>query len=114
MRHGGVRQGDEVFDSYKWHDDVLPGCLTDDQLWGYCIRAGEEMTQEYWGGVKDPVLENLMRIGIFERTDRRDVCLNQSLPAIRHSTAIASRLLPRLTAVETKVWIQKSSLDDNY
>ena len=91
------------FDVHKWHDDTLPKCLTDDQLWGYSIWAGEEMTEDTWGGIKDPVLQNLMRIGIFERKDRQDQCLNQTLPAIRYSTAITSRLLPRFSELETKV-----------
>ena len=69
MKFGQARQDGSEFDIHKWHDDILPECLTDDQLWGYSIRAGEEMTQDTWGGIKDPVLQNLMHIGIFERTD---------------------------------------------
>ena len=113
MKFGQARQDGTEFDVHKWHDDILPECLTDDQLWGYSIRAGEEMTQETWGGIKDPVLQNLMRIGIFERTNRRDQCLNQTLPAIRYSAAITSRLLPRLSELETKVRVQSLYLNND-
>ena len=114
MKFGQTRQDGAEFDVHKWHDDILPECLTDDQLWGYVIQAGKEMTENTWGGdVKDPVLQNLMRIGIFERTDRRDQCLNQTLPAIRYSTAITLRLLPRLSELETKVTVQSLHSSNN-
>ena len=71
------------------------------------------MTQETWGGIKDPVLQNLMKIGIFERTYRQDQCLNQTLPAIRYSAAITSRLLPRLSELETKVTVQSLHLSNH-
>ena len=113
MKFGQARQDGTEFDVHKWHDDILPECLTDDQLWGYLIRAGEEMTQDMWGGIKDPVLQNLMRIGIFERTDRRDECLNQTLLAIWYSAAITLRLLPRLSELETKVTVQSLHLSNH-
>ena len=113
MKFSQACQDGSEFDVHKWHDDTLSECLTDDQLWGYMIRAGEELTEDTWRGVKDPVVQNLMRIGIFERTDRRDQCLNQTLPAIRYSTAITSRLLPRLSELETKVTVQSLHLSIN-
>ena len=103
MKFGQARQDGSSFDVHKWHDDWLPECLTNDQLWGYMIQAVEEMTKDTWGGIKDPVLQNLMRIGIFGHTDRQDQCLNQTLLAIQHSTAIALRILPCLLELETKV-----------
>ena len=51
MKFGQARQDGSEFDVHKWHDDTLPECLTDDQLWGYAIWAGEEMTENTWGGV---------------------------------------------------------------
>ena len=65
------------------------------------------MTEDTWGGIKDPVLMNLMCIGIFKRTDRQDVTLNQTILAIRYSTAITLRILPRLSELETKVRVQQ-------
>ena len=105
MKFGQACQDGLEFNVHKWHDDTLPECLTYDQLWGYSIWAGEEMTEETWGGIKDPVLQNLMRIGIFERIDCRDQCLDQTLPALRYSAAITSRLLPRLSDLETRVTV---------
>ena len=103
MKFGQACQDGSEFNVHKWHNNWLPECLTDDQLWGYAIQAGEEMTKDMWGGIKNPVLQNLMWIGIFERTDRQDQCLNQTLPAIHHATAIALRILPHLSELETKV-----------
>ena len=103
MKFGLPLPSEEVFNPYHWHDDVLHGCLTDNQLWGYMIHAGEELTENYWGELNNLVLENLMKIGIFKQQDRRDMCLNQTMPTIHHATTIASRILPCITTLEIKV-----------
>ena len=64
MKFGQACQDGLEFDVHQWHDNQLPECLTNDQLWGYMIQAGEEMTEDTWGGIKDPVLQNLMCCGV--------------------------------------------------
>ena len=113
MKYSHVLQSEDAFNPYHWHNNYLPECLTNDQLWGYMICVGEEMTEDYWGKMNDPVLTNLMCMGIFECADHREQCLNQTLPTIHHSTTIASRIIPCLKELETKVRVQSLYLNNN-
>jgi hypothetical protein len=91
----------EIRQEPSWRFDNLPDAHSDDRLWGYMIRAAEEFRL---GQPEDPVLYDLMRMGIFDwRGDNDNPRLNQATQAIRHSTALASRILPQILNVEKKV-----------
>ena len=49
MKFGHMLPLEGEFNPYQWHNNYLPKCLTDNQLWGYIIHAGEEMPKNYWG-----------------------------------------------------------------
>ena len=66
------------------------------------IRASEEFRLVDWQEVKDPVMQRLMKMGIFDWKNE-DTRLNQSVAPMRHATALGSRLLGRLLQVEKKV-----------
>ena len=58
-----------------------------------------------WDELNDPVLRRLLRMGIFDwRND--GTRLHQATQAIRHGTAIGTRILGRVLEVERKVPVQ--------
>ena len=71
-------------------------------MWAYMCWALEELRVEWKGVLNDPVLYNLLRMGIFDWKGA-NVRPNASIPAMRFSTALATRLLPRILELEKKV-----------
>ena len=85
-----------------WRNDQFPELNNDNALFVYMIRASEEFVKTSWEEVNDPVLRHLMRMGIFDwRND--DNQLHQATQAIRHGTAMGTRILGRVLEVEHKV-----------
>ena len=52
--------------------------------------------------LRDPVLHTLMMMGIYD-WDRTDARLHQAIQAICYTSAVASRLIPQIIDLETKV-----------
>ena len=86
----------------RWKNDHFPQCFFEDHLWCYMCRASEELRVEWKDHLHDPVLYNLLRMGIFDWKGA-NVRPNASIPAMRFSTALATRLLPRILELEKKV-----------
>ena len=78
-------------------------------MWVYMCRASEELRVEWKGVLNDPVLYNLLRMGIFDWKGA-NVRPNASIPAMRFSTALATQLLPRILELEKKVSLKSLSL----
>ena len=86
----------------RWRNDQFPELFNDDALWAYMMRASEEFFLMRWDDVNDLVLRRLMRMGIFD-WDGEDTRLHQATQAIRHGTAMSTRIVGRVLQVESKV-----------
>jgi hypothetical protein len=101
-----VRAGQEAFSmeqrDSQWKRDIFAELHNDDALWAYMIRCEGEIRALQDGELNDPVLWRLLRMGVldWEGTDNR---LHQATQAMRHSTAISTRILTRLLELENKV-----------
>jgi hypothetical protein len=102
MLHGVVRAGQQGFIEGEWRRDTFPELHNDDALWAYMVRASEEYRLLDRGRLRDDVLRRLLRMGIYDWTGE-DNRLNQTTPAMRHATAMVTRLVNRLLEVEEKV-----------
>ena len=90
----------------RWRNDQFPKLDNDDALFAYMIRASEEFGKMRWDELNDPVLRRLLRMGIFDwRNDGTQ--LHQATQAIRHGTAMLTRILGRVLEVERKVPVQR-------
>ena len=91
MRHGSILPGQEHFDLEYWRNDNLEECHFNDRLWGWTCREGEELRVREPGYFTDPVIYNLIRMGVHNWTGANHRG-NQSMQAMRHSTIMGSRL----------------------
>ena len=108
MFHGNVLPGEQRFDSLRWHRDHLWECHNDDALWGFTLRAAEEVRINVQQGVLDDlVLLRLFHMGIgdWAQPDHRS---EASTPAMRHTTVLASRILDRVLILENEVRVPLS------
>ena len=102
MLKTSILPGDTAANEARWRNDSLLDVYDDDALWGFMIRASEELPQFTGARVRDPVLSRLLRMGVYDWTGE-NVRTVASTQAMRHSTAMATRLLARLLEVEEKV-----------
>jgi hypothetical protein len=102
MLHGKILAGEETFDVHRWKNDRMDELYNDDALWAYMIRASEEIRLQDRERINDPVLRRLLAMGVYDWT-QQDRSLNSTLPALRYSAAMGSRLLNRILEEEDKV-----------
>ena len=95
--------GEQSFNERRWHCDVFSKLYNDDALWAYSIWVLEEIRVADHTKVKDPVLYHLMAMGAWDWDKKEGAELNQATRAMRFSTALVSRLLPRILDGEAKV-----------
>ena len=100
---GTTLAGEPSFDPRRLHRDVFSELYNDDALWAYSIRASEEIRVADHTKVKDPVLRRLMMMGAWDWDKKEGAELCQATRAMRFSTALVSRLLPRILDLEAKV-----------
>ena len=89
----------------RWLGDTFPELYNDDTLWAYMIRVSDELEfKELLGpeAVQDKVLRRLLKMGCWDWEDQEHL-LNQTVPAVRHATAMVSRIIPRIFKLEKKV-----------
>ena len=86
----------------RWLFDTLPNISNVDALWGFAIRAQQEMTVVSEEDVDDPVVLRLLRMGIFDWKDP-DVYTDAEVNAGRYMASLGLRLLKRILALEKKV-----------
>jgi len=91
------------FDERHWHRDMFSELYNDDALWAYSIRVSEEIRVADHTKVKDLVLCRLMAMGAWDWDKKEGAELNQATRAMRFSTTLISRLLPRILDLEAKV-----------
>ena len=68
----------------------------------YICQASKELQVEWRDTLNDPVLYNLLRMGIFDWKGR-NVQAPAAVLGMRLATAFATRLLPRILELEKKV-----------
>ena len=105
MEHAlfGTRLAEEPsFDERCWHHDVFSELYNDDALWAYSIWVLEEICVVDHTKVKDPVLCRLMAMGAWDWDKKEGAKLHQATRVMRFSTALVSRLVPRILGLEVK------------
>ena len=99
-----MRLAEELsFDERCWHHDVFSKLYNDDALWAYSIRVLEEIQIADHTKVRDPVLHHLMVMGAWDWDKKEGAELHQAMRAMRFSTALVSRLVPRILGLGAKV-----------
>ena len=88
----------------KWFKEPFNDLYFDDALWAYAMRGSEESRLEnqealYKG---DLTLDKLFAYGWYD-WEGKDDRFHQATQAIRHSTALSSRLLRRIVDLEHQV-----------
>ena len=91
MRHGLILPGSARFEESRWRNDTLVECHYDDRLWAYTCRVAEELRVAEPGYFTDPVLSQLVRMGVQDWSGENERS-EASVQAMRHSTIVASRL----------------------
>ena len=81
---------------------MYPNLFFDNWLWANMIWGAEWLCQVDWTKINDPVLLNLLRMGVLDWTGPND-CLHQSTQVIQHSTAMHLHILPQIMKLESRV-----------
>ena len=81
---------------------MLAECHNDDALWGYMLRASEEIRLRDPQVRMDPVLYRLFRMGINDWSGENKR-MSASIQSMRFATAMGSRLLLRIREGEHQV-----------
>ena len=95
--------GEPSFDERCWHHDIFSKLYNNDALWAYSIWVLEEIRVVDHTKVKDPVPHHLMAMGAWDWDKKDGAELHQATRAMQFSTALVSRLVPRILGLEAKV-----------
>ena len=87
-----------------WWNDIFLNLFFDDWLWAHMIRGAEWLCVVNWTKIIDPSLLLLLCMGVLDWKAPNNH-LHQATQAIRHSTAIALRFLPRIIKLES--WVRR-------
>ena len=87
---------------HRWWNDVFPNLYFDDRLWAHMICGAEWLRVVDQTKINDASLLLLLRMGVLDWKAPNNR-LHQAMQAIRHGTAIALRLLPRIMKLESRV-----------
>ena len=85
--------GGPEFDKDRWRNDPMDGLYDHDALLGYMLQGWNH------NKIGDPVLVRLLEMGLWDGTYPD----NKYAFPLCHSTAIATRFLPRIMALEKQV-----------
>ena len=108
MFHGSILLGEQRFDVMHWHCNHLWELHNNNTLWGFTLRAMEEVRiNVQQGALDDPVLLRLFHMGIGYCV-QPDHCSKASVHAMHHGIAMASRLLDRVLILENEVHVSLS------
>ena len=86
------------------HAEVLSDCYNDDTLWGYSIRAATELEDIASDRLNDPVLDRLIRMGIFDWKEPNELT-HEASRVVRYTMVVTFRLLQRILSLEQQVWL---------
>ena len=87
-----------------WWNDIFPNLYFDDWLWAHMIRGAEWLCVVNQTKINNASLLLLLHMGVlnWKAPNNR---LHQATQAIRHGTAVALRLLPRIMKLES--WVRR-------
>ena len=85
-----------------WWNDVFPNLYFDNQLWAHMIQGAEWLHVVDRMKINNASLSPPLRMGVLDWKAPNNR-LHQATQAIRHGTAIALRLLPRILRLESRV-----------
>ena len=103
--HGIRKEGeDKTAAHHRWWNDVFPNLFFDNWLWAHMIRGAEWLRVVDRTEINDVSLLSLLRMGVLDWKAPNNH-LHQATQAIRHGTAIAIRLLPRI--LKLKSWVRR-------
>ena len=89
---------------HRWWNDVFLNLYFDDRLWAHMIQGAEWLQVVDRTKINDTSLLSLLRMGVLDWKAPNN-CLHQATQAIRHGTAVAFRLLPRIMKLES--WVRR-------
>ena len=98
-KYGGCMPGGPEFDEDRWRNDPMDSLYDHDTLLGYMLRGSDQLRGWNRNEIGDPVLVRLLEMGLWDGTYPNN---KYNFPA-RHATAIATRFLPRIMALEKQV-----------
>ena len=87
---------------HRWWNDVFPNLYFDDRLWAHMIRGAEWLCVVDRTKIQDASLLSLLHMGVLDWKAPNNR-LHQATQAIRHGTAIALWLLPRILKLESQM-----------
>ena len=91
--------GSPEFDEDRWRNDPMDGLYDHDALLGCMLRGSDQLRGWNHNEIGDLVLVRLLEMGPWDGTYPNN---KYAFPA-RHATAIATRFLPRIMALEKQV-----------
>ena len=89
---------------HHWWNDVFPNLYFNDRLWAHMIRGAEWLCVVDRTKINDTSLLSLLGMGVLDWKAPNNR-LHQATQAIRHGTAVALRLLPRIMKLES--WVRR-------
>ena len=89
---------------HRWWNDIFPNLFFDNRLWAHMIRGAEWLHVVDQTKINDASLLSLLCMGVLNCKAPNNR-LHQATQAIRHGTAIALRLLPRIMKLES--WVRR-------
>ena len=96
-----LKLDDHTSEIIRWREDDLGECHNEDALWGYMVRCWVEWQDRDRALWTDPVFNRLIYMGAVEWTRGG----RKPSPAVRFSTALASRLQQHIIRLETQVGV---------
>ena len=87
---------------HRWWNDVFPNLYFDDRLWAHMICGAEWLRMVDRMKINDTLLLSLLCMGVLDWKAPNNR-LHQAMQVIRHGTAVAFRLLPRIMKLESQV-----------
>ena len=85
-----------------WANDSLSECNHEDALWGFAIRASEELEKTLQTQVDDLVLYRLFHMGLFNWSGKNKL-QEMASQGVRFAAVVATRLFARILRMEEKV-----------
>ena len=101
--HGIHKEGEDgTAAHHRWWNNVFPNLFFDDWLWAHMIRGAEWLQVVDRTKINDASLLLLLCMGVLNWKAPNNH-LHQATQVIRHGTAVAFRLLPRILKLESQV-----------
>jgi len=98
-KYNGQVPGEEPFDEERWRQDPMDDLYNHNTLLAYMLQGSDQLRPWNRGNIGDPVLICLIEMGLWNGTYPD----NKFTFDYRHSTTVATRLLPCIMNLEKQV-----------